>query len=181
MSTTSKTARSETVRGSTGTVVHPLEEAVAALVEDAREVRAAATVFEGSAAEAEQRYADEVATTLAEMELDLSIARAALDAQLADSTEELHRSVQDAADAGRTWLDELKVQSGLARMEARDRAGIMVRRIDQSSNAVRRAGSRVMDAVEGDLGEMRQIALDGIGEVRRALADTAGALRGLGD
>ena len=177
MSTKSKSDRSIT----DATPVHPLERAVATLVEDARAVRAAATVFEGSAARSEQRYADEVATTLASMELDLSMARAALDAELADDAEELNRSVQEAADAGRTWLDELKVQSRLARMEARDRAGVLVQHIDKSSAALRHAGSRVVDAAAGDVDDLRQIALDGIGEVRRALGDTAAALRGLGD
>jgi len=161
--------------------VEPLQRAIKALVADARDVRAAATVYEGSAEEAEQRYADEVGTALAMMELDLSIARAALDAQRADSSEELHASVTEAADAARTWLDELRVRSSLARMEVRDRAGVMGRRIDHSSAAVRRAGERVLDAVGGDLDEMRHAALHGIGEVRQALSDTATALRGLGD
>lgn len=192
MSPTSKSGRSKSERAtsqratsrraeSDPAVVHPLERAVSALVEDAREVRAAATVFEARAEHAEQRYADEVATSLASLELDLSIARAALDAQLADDAEELNRSMQVAADAGRTWLDELKIQSRLARMEARDRAGVLAEHIDHSSAAVRRAGSRVIEAVSGDVEELRQITLDGIGDVRRALSDTAAALRGLGD
>ena len=86
-----------------------LERTVARLVTDAREVRAATAVLSGSPQEAQQRYGDELATTMANLELDLCTAKAALAARLAGTTDELHGTLADVEDAARSWLDDLAV------------------------------------------------------------------------
>lgn len=159
----------------------PLGNAVAALVRDAREVRASATALAADASGTEQRYVDEVATALASMELDLSIARAALDARTADSADELHESMAEASGAAHAWLDELRIQSRLARMDARDRADVVSRGLDRAGSGIRHAVSRVGDTLEDDVDRMRKVVLSGIGEVRQALSEAATALRDLGD
>jgi ATP-dependent Zn protease len=158
-----------------------LERSVARLVDDARDARAATAVFSGSASGAEQRYADEVAATLSTMEFDLRTAKAALRARLADSTEDLHGTITDVEDAARTWLDDLSLQARLGTMEMRDRAEFVTRRLDRAGAETRRAASRVSDAVEADLDEMRRITLHSIGDVRTALTDAVEALRKLDD
>jgi F0F1-type ATP synthase membrane subunit b/b' len=158
-----------------------LDERVSQLVADARHLRKATSAFGDSAHEAEQRYADEVTTTLATLELDLKMARASLDAQGADSSEELRRSMDDVEDAARTWLDELTLQARLGEMEVRDRAGVLGRRIEQARSEARRAASRIAEVVDSDLDETRRVAVHGIREVRDVLGDAASALRALQD
>ncbi len=155
----------------------PLQRAVSSLVDDANAVRAAAVAFEGSAVDAEHHYAEEVSATLALLEIDLTLARGALATQLADNSDELHDSVKELADAARGWLDGLQVQADLGRMNARDRAGELTRRIEHSAAAIRRVAATAAESVGGDLSEVRRSALDGIHEIRRAVADTANALR----
>ncbi len=158
-----------------------LERSVGHLVDDARDVRAAATLLAGSAPDMQQRYADDVATSLATLELDLGVARATLDARQADSTEDIHRAMREVETAARTWLDELALQSRLARMEARDATGRLAQKIARAEGEASRAATRLSDTVESDLEQIRRVALHGIGEIRSVLADAASAVRDLAE
>lgn len=157
-----------------------LEAAVSRLFEDARDVRAATAVL-GDRAPGEQRYADEVATALATLEFDLRAAEAALAARRADTSDDLRTSISEVEEAARTWLDDLSVQARLGRMELRDRAESVAKRLERARGEAQRAIGRVADSVESDLDEMRRVTLTGIREVRGALTDAVAALRNLDD
>ena len=167
--------------GSTTPDNHVLDEAVALLLQDARDIRAGAAVLKGTPAAAQQRYADDVVSTLATMELDIQMARAALDASNAEGEDGIRQSIETLATAVTAWTDEIGVRSHLARMDVRDRTGAVVRRLDRASAEARRAASRVSDTMGGDLNELRHVALHSISGVRQALSDAAGAVRDLGD
>jgi hypothetical protein len=154
-----------------------LDERVSQLVADARRLRDVTSALGASAHDAEQRYADEVATTLATLELDLKMAKVAFAAEGADSSDELRRSMDDVEEAARTWLDDLALQARLGEMEVRDCAGVVTRRLERARSEARRAAGRVAEAVESDLEEMRRVAIHSIRDVRGVLADTATSLR----
>ncbi len=167
--------------GASTTANHVLDEAVALLMQDARDIRAGAAILEGTPPAAHQRYADDVASILATTELDLLLARASLDASNADGEDGIKHSIELLSEAVKSWVDEIGVRSHLARMDARDRTGSVVRRLDRASAEARRAASRVSETMGGDLNELRHVALHSINGVRQALGDAAGAVRDLGD
>jgi hypothetical protein len=154
-----------------------LDERVSQLVADARRLRDVTSALGASAHDAEQRYADEVATTLATLELDLKMAKVAFAAEGADSSDELRRSMDDLEEAGRRWLDDLALQARLGEMEARDLTDVTAHRLERARSEVRRAAGRVAEVVESDLEEMRRVAIHSIRDVRDVLGDAASALR----
>ncbi len=153
-----------------------LDDAVERLVEDARSAKAAAIVLAG-ASEMEKRYGNQVSAMLATVELDLGIAKAALRARLAEHPGAVDESMTNVVDATHAWVDEMRVQSHLARMEAADEAEEIDRRIEHTASEARRAAGRISETVGDDLEEMRALALYGIGDVREALDDALMAIR----
>jgi hypothetical protein len=153
-----------------------LDDAVARLVEDARDARAAAIVYEG-ASDIESRYADEVATMLATVEVDIDVARTALATRKAGAAAGIHHPMQQLIESTRKWADEMNVQSRLARMEASDRAETISQKAERTAALARHAAGRVSESLEEDLDDLRALALYGIADVRAALDDTVAAIR----
>lgn len=152
-----------------------LELAVDRLLREARDARAGAIVLDSCPDESSASYADAVTTTLASMELDLKIARAALEARRSEHPDFLQQAVRDVADAGRAWLDDVAVQSALARMDLRDLSVETSRRLAHATNAAEQASGAVGDSLR-DLRALREAAFDSMRDLRRALADAISAV-----
>jgi hypothetical protein len=153
-----------------------IEQSIGRVMKEARRLLAATAIREGSIAEDRQRYEDTVGTALAEMELDVQLARAALDADEADSTEDVRRAMGAIEESARRWLDELAVRTRLAEMETDDRVTATMHRIDRARAEVRRATARIDDAIESDLDAMRTIARHALHDIRAAVGDSIRAV-----
>ena len=152
--------------------------AVNRLLDDAREVRAAATRYEADGdGDGDDQYGNEVAEVLGTMELDLTIARAALAARQADTTEGLQDAVDKVIEAARHWVEDASVQTKLGRMELRDRSDAVTHALDRARGEALRTVDRVGDAVGVDLAETRRTAVKSIGSIRHAVTDAVASLR----
>lgn len=154
-----------------------LEQQVSGLLDDARRLGSIVRELGGSVEDAEQRFADEIATTLATLEFDLRAAQATFDAERAHSAEDLRSTVDSLDEAVRARVDDLAVQAKLARMEARDRVDAVSQRAAHVTAEVRRAADRLADTAGSDLDELRRATLSGIGDIRRILGEAVSALR----
>jgi hypothetical protein len=161
----------------TQTDIQPLDAAVDRLLVDARDARAAVAVLDGSNEEAAQRYSDQVAEVLANMQRDLRLARSSLAARQASTAEDIRRAMDDVTDAATAWIEEMNVRANLARMEMRDRAESTSHRMDRATAEVKRAVERVGESVQGDLSDARRVAIHAVRGVRDALTDAAAGLR----
>jgi len=149
--------------------------AIDRLLEDARAVRTAAAAYEaGGSADG---YGDEIAQVLNTMELDLTIARNALAAREAHTSEDLQKAVNNVIEAARNWLQDASVTASLGRMELRDRSDAVTHALDRARGEAKRTVERVGDAVGVDLTETKSAAIDSIGGIRRAVADAMTSLR----
>ncbi len=146
------------------------------LLQDAREVRAAADLYEADD-DVESGYGDEVAQVLGTMELDLTIARAALTARQAGTSEGLQDAVDQVIEAARHWLQDASVQAELGRMELRDRSDSLNHALDRARGEAARTVDRVGDAVGVDLNETRRAAVESISSIRHAVSDAVTSLR----
>ena len=146
-----------------------LDAAVDRLLDDVRDLRAATAVLDGTATEAEARYAEEVAAALSALRLDISLARAALAARDAETTEPVGTALGEVASAASGWLGELAVQTRLAQMDVRDVADGYVARLDRVRAETTRAVELLATHLTGDVGETRKLALDALRRVRSAL------------
>lgn len=150
--------------------------AVNRLLDDARQVRAAAALYEADGDDGDQ-YGNEVAEVLGTMELDLTIARAALAARQAETTEGLQDAVDKVIEAARHWVEDASVQTKLGRMELRDRSDAVTHALDRARGEALRTVDRVGDAVGVDLAETRRTAVKSIGSIRHAVTDAVASLR----
>jgi hypothetical protein len=162
MKTTSKTSSTETRDDE-------FEAGIAQLIQDARDVRSATSVMEGATPANRQRYEDQVARTLAIMEVDLDLARATLSVDQAITLGDLRDTMHEVSEASQGWLDELGVRTHLLAMEARDRADELAHRLDRARGEIRRAVRRIDESVESDIDSMRRLSVRGIRDVATAM------------
>jgi hypothetical protein len=153
-----------------------IEADVDRLIEDARAVRSATSVLKGAAPANRQRYQDQVARTLAIMEVDLGLARATLFANEASTSEDLRDTMHEVSDATQRWLDELAVRTHLFGMDARDRVDELAHRLDRARGEIRRAVSRIDDAIGSDLDSMRRLTVHSIRDVAAAMRESIEAI-----
>ncbi len=153
-----------------------IESSVERLVDDAKSVVAATTVLEGAVPANRRRYEDQACRALSTMEVDLGLARAALKAHEATSSDDLHDTMREVDESAHRWLDELAMKSHLGEMEMNDWVGDVEHRLGRARGEVRRATRRIDDAVESDLDSMRTLALHALAEVRAAVSDSADAI-----
>jgi hypothetical protein len=156
-----------------------LEASVARLLTDAREVRVAAGTARLSSGADEERYAEEVARLLSELETDLVFARAALDLRRSGDLPSVGDSLESAVGAAQQWLDDAAVQRHLARMEARDRADELTRRVEHVISEVRSLASRSVDGVGADVEQVRSAGLDALRLLGDAVGQAANAVKRL--
>jgi hypothetical protein len=154
-----------------------LEQQVSTLLDDTRRLGSIVRELGGSVEGAEQRFADEIATTLATLEFDLRAAQASFDAERAHTADDLRSTVDGLEDAVRARIDDLAVQARLARMEVKDRLGAVSQRAAQVTAEVRRAADRLADTAGSDFDDLRTATVTGIGDVRRILGEAAAAIR----
>lgn len=113
---------------------------------------------------------DDVAALLATVRLEMSMARARRDVELAEDLDDVVAATDAVAAAARRWLDDCVIQGRLARMQPRDRAEILTRRVRAAADEMRLVSDRLQDAaadgsrsdgVSGgvDLERARQVAL----------------------
>jgi ATP-dependent Zn protease len=153
-----------------------IETSVGRLVDDARSVVAATTVLEGAVPENRRRYEDQVCRALTNMEIDLGIARAALEAHDATTSDDLQDTMREIDESARQWLEDLALRARLGEMEINDRTGDVEHRLDRARGEVRRATRRIDDAVESDLDAMRTLALHALRDIRDAVGDSVDAI-----
>lgn len=155
-----------------------LDRAVDDLLEDARQLRAAALRFEESPDDTDRRYADELAQVLSILDVDLTLARATFAAARAHDEGTADTSVITATAAVRGWLQEARVQARLAGMEARDRNADLVGRLDHVGVEARRGAERIGEVVENDTDEIRLMAGRSVNLVSEIFAEAVDAFRG---
>ncbi len=155
-----------------------LDQQLDRVIKNAREIRDSASIADDQLSEAEQSYRGDVVVTLAMMEYDLLLSRAALNAHNARGADELHLTVTALADAARSWADDMEVQTHLAALDVRDRWDSVGQRLERAAAEARRASTRLGESLQGDVGEVRRIALEGIRSVRATLSDALDAARG---
>jgi hypothetical protein len=148
-----------------------IESSIRRLLDDAQAVVGSTALLEGTTPPASERYEQEVVRILSRMEIDLRLARAAFDADEAETSEDLRETLRDAGGEVRQWLDEVAVRLHLTGREADDRVREIEHRLDRARGEVLRAGSRIDDAVGSDLESMRTVSLDAIRQVRDAITD----------
>lgn len=158
------------------TISHELELAVERLLSEARNARAAVAVLDGSSDEDAARFADSVATTLASMELDLRIARAALTARRSEQADDLGQSIREVVDAAHTWYDDAAVQAALARMELRDQSQGLALRLERATAAAKEISDDLAAKFGNDLDTMRRTASDAIRSIRGVLGDVVAGI-----
>jgi hypothetical protein len=172
------TAMETTKTGNVRTAMRELaiESSVRRLLEDVKAVVGANALMEGAPSPARDRYEQDVVRVLSQMQVDLRLARAAFDADEADTPDDLRDTLREIDLAAHQWLDELVVRRHLAGREAGDRVHEIEHRLVRARGEVRRAGVRLDETVESDLDSMRTIALDAIRQVRAAVADSVNAI-----
>lgn len=138
---------------------------------DSVALRKALEHFHESKDQAWKEYTAEVDRILARSNGDLEVAGAALRAQRAESREALRTALNEAEKTGESWLDDLRVQAELGRMDLRDELRSALSRLEHATGAFGRMIGHVAEDASTDLAELRASALKAIDEFRRALAD----------
>ena len=157
-----------------------VELALAQLLKQAEQARA--TIVDSEcASDADAAYLTEAAQAVSTMELDLTIARATLAAERADTTPDLESTVAETAEAARRWIDDAGVQAHLGRMELQDRVSAISQYLDRARAEVIRAGERVTDAVSTELSDVRSATLSSIDGIRDAIVDAGRSIRAAGE
>lgn len=166
--------------GATNPEHNDVELALAGLLKQAEKTRAAIVETDGSG-DAEAAYLTGAAQAVSTMELELTVARATLAAERADTTPDLESTITDTAEAARRWIDDAGVQAHLGRMELQDRVSAISQYLDRARAEVLRAGERVSDTVGTELGDVRSATISSIEGIRDAIVDAGRSIRAAGE
>lgn len=165
------------IQDSADSAIAEAESALTRLIEESRRTRQAYATIRDQKHQPDQRYCDDIWVSLVMTEFDVSLARAEREVQSASGAKELQSSISAMVDATRGWFDDVAVRSRLARMDARDRTTAVGEHLERAAAEARRVSTRISDALEGDLTDVRRIAMEGIGAVRSSLGGAMHAVR----
>ena len=155
------------------------ELALGELLKQVERTRAAIAEAE-PASDAETIYVADAEQAISNMEMELTVARAALTAERANSEPDLETALGEVAEAARRWLDDADVQAHLGRMELQDRVSTITQYLDRARGEVVRAAERVSEAVGTEVSAVRSATLSSIEGMRDAIVDAGRSIRAAG-
>ena len=122
--------------------------------------------------EAWRRYAAEADDAVARMEAELAMSAAKLRADRAESRDALRAALEEVARTWRARADEIRIQTRLGEMEARDAGLVALEDLDA-------AGHRVATLIHTLGRDAQELRSDVVDHARQVIDDVRGAVAGL--
>lgn len=127
--------------------------------------------------EAWRRYAADLEAASLRLDAALSVASSRLRAEKADTSEDLEDALEELATTWRSRADELRVQTHLGALDARDAGLHVLDDLDAAGQRITDALAAVRSDAEHSFGAVRDRVRHTIDEVGRAIQDFGRGLR----